>query len=390
MKKIPNKHPFFSIIIPAFNAEKFIERSVGSVLNQTFDDFEVIVVDDKSQDSTVEILRKLAKEDRRIRCVYKKKNGGTLSSRAKGVLSARGKYVMLMDQDDELKPDALKSLKDAIGRKSIDILHFGVEVFPENDEAKAAAKDYESWINPKARTLKGDEILTSQFSDEEGFDWQVNHKVFKAKLAKSAWKVYKNKSLCTSDDFLVSFILCSKAKTYVALPDSKWYLYHLGAGETFGQEYSIDKWKRICNSDSISFSLTKKYAKNKWSEVLTLCQNKLIEHTMNEMHDNFSKKEAKKCIRFSLRKWSADAVAGELWRFVRDRAYDDFVNKKDWKHDKELKALVAQAKLADRFVKKSTNERYLQMKEIANIHLADLKGPSLVDRVKGKLQRGLK
>ena len=102
---------------------------------------------------------------------------------------------------------------------------------------------------------------------------------------------------------------------------------------------------------------------------------------MNEMHDNLSGKEVDECIDYALKKWDADAVAGELWRFVRDRAYAQ-------KNDRTLKTCVKQARYADSFVRKSNNERYLKMKEIANIHLKDLEGPTLRQWLKAIVRKG--
>ena len=85
-----------SIVVPAYNAEKSIERCVRIVLNQDFNDFEVIVVDDGSQDSTATIVQRLANTDARITLI-RQENGGEMAARAAGIRLARGGgYTSLM------------------------------------------------------------------------------------------------------------------------------------------------------------------------------------------------------------------------------------------------------------------------------------------------------
>ena len=375
-------NPYFSVVIPTYNAEKFIERAVGSLTCQAFEDFEVVVVDDASADSTAHILQRLAEDDQRVRYFIQSRNKGTLAARARGVAETKDNYILLMDQDDELTADALEKLYPLVEKANADIVHFGVKVVPENEGAKGAAKGSEVWLNPTPRELFGEDILKMQFCEDGNFDFMVHHKAFRAELAKKAWPVFSCEHICAADDFLMSFILCTYAQSYVALADSKYYVYHLGAGETYSDDYDFHDWKRICDIEAKAFALIKdfvkkaesKVARHDWDERVFDCQEKLIEHIMNEMHDKLPVSEANRCIDYALQSWNADAVAGELWRFVRDRAYDDLVNNNSPNKDVILKTLVNQAKHAECCAEKSSNKRYFQMKEIAKVHLGDLKG----------------
>lgn len=98
-----------SIVVPAYNAEKSIERCVRSILNQDFKDFELIVVDDGSQDSTAAIVRKLAAEDSRITLIHQE-NGGEMAARAAGIRKANGVWLYFLDADDAVMPDTLSSM----------------------------------------------------------------------------------------------------------------------------------------------------------------------------------------------------------------------------------------------------------------------------------------
>ena len=94
----------FSVIIPAYNAAKYIEKSISSVLCQTVDDFEILVVDDGSTDDTRGIVEAIP--DDRIRCIYQP-NGGVSSARNTGIRSAKGDYICFLDADDLWKSNHL-------------------------------------------------------------------------------------------------------------------------------------------------------------------------------------------------------------------------------------------------------------------------------------------
>lgn len=99
MKEINRKSPFFSIIIPVYKAEKFIENCVLSILKQSFEFFEIILVNDGSPDCSGELCEYLSKSDERI-IVLHKENGGASTARNAGIRAAKGQYLMFVDSDD--------------------------------------------------------------------------------------------------------------------------------------------------------------------------------------------------------------------------------------------------------------------------------------------------
>ncbi len=99
--------PLVSIIVPAYNAEKFLRQAVGSALRQTYSNIEVIVVDDGSIDSTKAIAEELARGGRRVR-VFSQKNAGQSAARNTGIREARGAYVAFLDADDLFLPEKIE------------------------------------------------------------------------------------------------------------------------------------------------------------------------------------------------------------------------------------------------------------------------------------------
>lgn len=97
-------NPFVSVIMPVYNSESFVEKAVRSILNQTYKNFEFIIIDDASTDNTLSILKKLKKKDRRIILIQNKENLGVTKSLNKGLELAKGKYIIRMDADDWAYP----------------------------------------------------------------------------------------------------------------------------------------------------------------------------------------------------------------------------------------------------------------------------------------------
>lgn len=121
-----------SVIIPVYNCEDYLETCLNSVLNQSFSDFEVILVDDGSKDDSLKICNYFASEHSNIK-VFHQQNKGAASARNKGILEACGEYIHFIDSDDKL-PDSewvYKEVFDAIGKLKPDIIFSLRERFDE-------------------------------------------------------------------------------------------------------------------------------------------------------------------------------------------------------------------------------------------------------------------
>jgi len=101
------ENPLVSVVMPAYNAEKYLSEAIESILNQTFKDFEFIIIDDGSTDRTWEIIQEFSKKDKRIIALKNEKNLNIAESRNRGVEVARGSYIATMDSDDVAIPDRL-------------------------------------------------------------------------------------------------------------------------------------------------------------------------------------------------------------------------------------------------------------------------------------------
>lgn len=109
-----------SVIIPLYNKEKAISNTIQSVLNQTYTDFELIIIDDGSTDKSGKIAKEYAKVDQRIR-YFRKDNGGVSSARNLGVQLSQSQWVTFLDADDELLPNNLEVLTNLISKFKVQI-----------------------------------------------------------------------------------------------------------------------------------------------------------------------------------------------------------------------------------------------------------------------------
>ena len=121
----------FSVIVPIYNIEKYIRKCIESVLEQSFADYELILVDDGSPDKCGEICDEYAKKDSRIKVIHKE-NGGLVSARQAGIKVAGGEYVIHLDGDDALLPDALKNASEIISKTDADIVTFAYNCLIED------------------------------------------------------------------------------------------------------------------------------------------------------------------------------------------------------------------------------------------------------------------
>ena len=101
--------PYISIIIPVFNAEKYIEECINSILNQTYSKIEIIIINDGSTDNSEKICLELSKKDQRIKYIYQN-NAGVTVARKTGVENATGEWISFVDADDILSPYAIQTL----------------------------------------------------------------------------------------------------------------------------------------------------------------------------------------------------------------------------------------------------------------------------------------
>lgn len=122
----------FSIIVPVYNAESRIEKCLDSIINQTFSDFEVILINDGSTDNTLSTLKDYCQKDSRFH-VYSFDNSGVGLSRRRGITLAQGDYLIFVDSDDTINPELLSSLKPFTENNKMDVIRYQCSIIYDKD-----------------------------------------------------------------------------------------------------------------------------------------------------------------------------------------------------------------------------------------------------------------
>lgn len=126
--KIKPKNPMFSIIVPVYNVQRFLPLCIKSLTNQSYDNFEIICVNDGSTDGSQALLEQYAQADARITLINQE-NKGLGGARNTGVRAARGKYLLFVDSDDWISLDTLQKLNESVKQNEADIYMFGLLEF---------------------------------------------------------------------------------------------------------------------------------------------------------------------------------------------------------------------------------------------------------------------
>ncbi|MBR6101082.1 MAG: glycosyltransferase [Ruminococcus sp.] len=130
-----------SAVIPVYNAEKYLAECVDSVLSQTWGNIQVILVDDGSPDNCGMICDEYAEKDSRVTVIHQP-NGGASAARNAGIRAAEGKYVLFLDSDDRITPDAVEKLTAFAEKECTDIVLFDAEIFNDGFEGKSFRSSY--------------------------------------------------------------------------------------------------------------------------------------------------------------------------------------------------------------------------------------------------------
>ena len=122
-----------SIVTPCYNGSRYVAETIESVLAQTYEKWEMLIVDDGSKDNSAEIIRKYAEKDDRIRLIQQP-NGGSANARNHGIREANGQYIALLDADDLWKPEFLKEQIDFMKEKNTLCVYSSYERIGETSE----------------------------------------------------------------------------------------------------------------------------------------------------------------------------------------------------------------------------------------------------------------
>lgn len=154
-----------SVIIPVYNTEKYIKKTLQCICNQTLQEIEIIVINDGSTDHSLNLINQIQKKDSRIK-VFSQDNQGPSISRNNGLLKAQGEYIYFMDSDDLLEEKTLETCYHTCEANNLDFVFFDAETFQEDSINRSLALSYKHTKGLTQRIYSGLEAYQKQLQDK--------------------------------------------------------------------------------------------------------------------------------------------------------------------------------------------------------------------------------
>ena len=340
-----------SIVIPAYNNAHLISKCLDSILEQSYDNWETVVVDDGSPDNMKDVVSSYAARDSRITLVSKPVNEGRHLARKTGTEHASNSHIMYLDADDALaSPDALARIAQAIEDEPCDILRFGLTAQAEDNLQSKTAQAFTAWSNATCGPLFDELIPQMSFAacNRWKIPWHVTHRLFVSDIAKKAFEMMSNARLDRAEDAYEYFVIASLAHSEFERCDIDGYLYHMGLGVTSERELSGEKFvaetQAIVDCYDAAFEYARAFSQYDLMSCAEGFKTKLIESIANDLNERVASEDRSSAEDAFVNLVGPGAAAGEFWRFVRDATWDRLVNDRLEYHDEALDHLVSRAR----------------------------------------------
>lgn len=338
---------FISVIMPIYNAEKYVKKSIDSLVNQTTNEIEIILVDDGSTDSSGAICDQYDKLDN-VKIIHKA-NGGTCTARNTGLIHARGRYISFVDADDFMDSDAYEKIINVLRNNQADILDFGWRYISETGEKTENLCGNEKNILFDEKYIKNIILppLLNLKKDEEHFIFDFScMKIFKREII-DQYNIHFDEKRRVWEDriFIVEFLKYCKSYycmdecfyNYVSVPNSlsrryndqfleiilvnyNLYVELFGDDYDFSVQYVTDYWcnsienmimqqlrvkeqhpeviqniKKILNEDQVNYWYQNRTMTKKINQELSMCMkekdyDKIISLYEKMIEDNLKKR----------------------------------------------------------------------------------------------------
>ena len=244
------QNPKVSIIVPVYNAEKYIEKCVNSLRNQTLEDIEIILVDDSSTDSSLEICKQMSINDSRIKVIHKANEGAGLA-RNTALSTASGEYIGFVDSDDFVELNMFKTLYEKMVQYSSDLVMSGVIFVDGNmfsDKGECTRKTYfekDTHFDTEEALKKlrmGIVGSLPEDADDSKYGMSIWKNLFKLELIKKNNLTFQSEREIYSEDalFMIDYISCIKKATGI----SDAFYNYMRNGESISKSYKKDRFEK--------------------------------------------------------------------------------------------------------------------------------------------------
>ncbi len=242
--------PKVSVIVPVYNAQKYLERCIDSLIKQSLEDIEIILVDDSSTDSSLSICQDYAKKDKRIKVIHKENEGAGMARNA-ALKVAAGEYIGFVDSDDFITPDMFKTLCEKAEKYNSDLVMSGVLFVDGNmfsQKGESVRKDYfavdthfetRDELNELRMGIVG---AKPEDIDDSKYGMSIWKNLFRHSIIKENNLFFQSEREMLSEDalFMIDFISCIKKATGI---NEAFYSYCRN-GESISKSYKKDRFQK--------------------------------------------------------------------------------------------------------------------------------------------------
>ena len=232
-----------SIVIPIYNVEKYLEKCIESISKQTYKNIEILLIDDGSTDNSLKICKNYEKKDTRIKVIHKK-NGGLSDTRNRGIIEAKGNYIMFVDSDDWIENDTVSLLLENIEKNKSDIVVFGMSIDYENGDSKLRVPKINKCFDGKTGLIYMNSFMN--------IDISTCNKIFKKRLFDNI--EFPVGKLC--EDYYTMFKIFDKAKIISILQEPKYHYFQRNNSISRNTNVNLDY--KYASREQMEF-ISKKY-----------------------------------------------------------------------------------------------------------------------------------
>lgn len=230
-------NPKVSIVIPVYNAERFLSRCIASLTSQTYPNIEYLFVDDGSKDSSLSMLEAAAKMDNRIR-IFSQKNAGPSAARNLGLDQAVGKYLLFCDSDDTVSPNWCERLVRTIQKYPKAWIVCGIQTLDEADHEIFATQP------PVTGSLLAKSYYFELF--KRGYTGSVYNKIFDLELLRKA-QIHFDESRKRGEDVIFCIEYLMQTENIFVIDELLYQYYRYETSETLTNRYHWDDYKDLCD-----------------------------------------------------------------------------------------------------------------------------------------------
>ena len=232
--------PKIVVVITVYNVEKYISSSIESVLNQSYSDLELILVDDGTPDNGGRIMDAYAAKDPRVKTIHQQ-NGGVMAARMRGLEEAAAEWITFLDGDDRLAPNALEVLLSVAETKNADAVSCGYRYYDQGGDCE---------IDPRG-ARRGNKLV-GEYTREEFMESQslspraLSGFLYKTQILKEAG-IHIGREIVNNEDFIFNLFLSPRLKKLIGLPDQLYWITSNPRSVSRSNTFTAEYWMRVLN-----------------------------------------------------------------------------------------------------------------------------------------------